>query len=127
MPKLTKFERENNILREIFKDDEFIPKDWIKNEIIPKNSLNYLIKSLESQGLIKIKAKKPIVIGFPLKISQILLLIEKNNDISYNELIKNFSNNNFDKIIDRLISAKIIKMESKNNRICFQIILKKKF
>jgi len=127
VPKLTKFERENNILREIFKDDEFIPKDWIKNEIIPKNSLYYLIKSLESQGLIKIKAKKPIVIGFPLKISQILLLIEKNNDISYNELIKNFSNNNFDKIIDRLISAKIIKMESKNNRICFQIILKKKF
>jgi len=120
--KLTKFERENYILREIFKNDELVLKDWTKNEIIPKNSLSYLINSLESDGFIKKKANKPMVIGFSHTISKILLLIEKNNDISNNELIKNFSNNKIDDIIERLRDAKLIKMESRNKKIYFKII-----
>lgn len=124
MDKLTKFDKENYILREICKNDEFKPKDWTKNDVIPKNSLYSIIKSLESNGFINIKARKPLVIDFSLKISQILLLIEKNIDVPYNELLKIFSNNNFDIMIKRLIDAKIIKMESKNNIIYFQVILK---
>ena len=121
MVKLSKFEKENFILKKIFKNTRLIIKDWLNEEVIPKNSLNYLIKSLESNGFIKIKSHNPKIVGFTHKISQILLLIEKSDNITKNELYNNFNDNDINNIIARLIDAKIIKMDIKNKSICYQI------
>ena len=119
--KLIKFYKENNILREIFKNDKFIVKDWSNEQRIPKNSINYLIKSLEAEGFIKSKSQKPKIVGFTHKISQILLLIEKSDFISKNDLSNNFNDNNIDNIIERFIDAKIIRMDIEDKEVVYRM------
>ncbi|MFW9973079.1 MAG: hypothetical protein ACFFDF_23050 [Candidatus Odinarchaeota archaeon] len=121
MDKLSKFDKENIILREIFKNGKFIVKDWLNEQMIPKNSINYLIKSLETEGFIKTKSQKPKIVDFTHKISKILLLIEKSDYIFNNELSNNFNYNNIDNIIERLIDAKIVSMDIKNKKVCYRI------
>lgn len=122
----TKEDRENIILRFIFRYEEFYIKIWDKKMEekykIPKASIYNLINSLEKQDYIVKKSKKPFKVAFSPIIKEILLIIEENIEIPIKELRKRYNDIDLSKIIDRLTDAEILDRFPKHYDIYLKII-----
>ena len=122
--KIPKDTRENIIIRELFLNNEFLIRDWNKNKEIqfniPKSSLYNLIKSLESQNIIIIKSLSPKKATFTPQITDLLLIIEENKEISLLELKQDLKPE-IEIIIDRLVDAKIIEKFIKGTKVYLKI------
>ncbi|MHA1285685.1 MAG: MarR family transcriptional regulator [Promethearchaeota archaeon] len=110
MRNLTKRDKENIILKEIYIKEKISVKDLIIISGLPKNSIYRHIKDLISQKLIEKISKNPIVITFPLNIWIILKKIKEEKIIKideFNDLIDKYNLKNT-KILDRFIETKIL-------------------
>ena len=107
---LIKREKENRILKEIYKREELLLKDLINIPELPKNSVYKHIKDLINQKLIERISENPIVVKFPLSIKIFLMKIQEEKLVKLNDL-KAFINKNDLKnteILERFIEAKIL-------------------
>jgi len=122
----TKEDKENIILKLIFRNEEFFIKNWDEKKEnkykIPKSTIHNLIKSLLGQGYIVKKSKKPIKVVFTPIIKEFLLIIEENYEIPIEKLRIGYNDPNLDKIIDRLVDAEILHRFTKNLEIYLKII-----
>jgi len=109
---LIKREKENRILKEIYKREELLLKDLINIPELPKNSVYKHIKDLINQKLIERISENPIVVKFPLSIKIFLMKIQEEKLVKLNDL-KAFINKNDLKnteILPRFIEANILKI-----------------
>lgn len=123
---MIKREKENRILKEIYKRERLSVKDLINFPELPKNSIYKHIKELTYQKLIIRISENPIVVKFPLNTILFLMEIKKEKLMLLND-IKTFINrnnlNNTD-ILERFIDAGIITVSTKDKNVYISLIEK---
>ena len=112
MDKLIKREKENRILKEIYRREKLFVKNLINIPELPKNSIYRHIKELINQKLIEKISYNPIVVKFPLSIEIFLMKIQQEELVRLNDLIAFMNKNDLDntEILQRFIEANILKI-----------------
>ena len=115
MDKLIKREKENRILKEIYRREKLFVKNLINIPELPKNSIYRHIKELINQKLIEKISDNPIVVIFPLGIKIFLMKIRQEELVRINDLIAFINTNdlNSTEILQRFIEADILKITFK--------------
>lgn len=112
MDKLIKREKENRILKEIYRREKLFVKNLINIPELPKNSIYRHIKELINQKLIEKISDNPIVVIFPLSINLFLMKIQQEKLVRLNDLNAFIKKNNLNntEILQRFIEANILKI-----------------
>ena len=115
MEKLIKREKENRILKEIYRREKLLVKNLINIPELPKNSIYRHIKELINQKLIEKISDNPIVVIFPLSIKIFLMKIQREELVRLNDLNAFINTNGLDntEILQRFIEANILKITFK--------------
>ena len=109
---MIKREKENRILKEIYRREKLFVKNLINIPELPKNSIYRHIKELINQKLIEKISDNPIVVIFPLSINLFLMKIQQEKLVRLNDLNAFIKKNNLNntEILQRFIEANILKI-----------------
>ncbi len=121
---MKKREKENRILKEIYKREQLLVNDLINVPELPKNSIYRHIKELINQKLIERISDNPIVVKFPLNTIIFLMKIKKEKLVKLND-IKTFINRNDLKntdILERFIEAEIITVSIEDKDVFISLV-----
>ena len=124
MEKLIKREKENRILKEIYRREKLFGKNLNNIPELPKNSIYRHIKELINQKLIERISDNPIVVKFPLNTIIFLMKIKKEKLVKLND-IKTFINRNDLKntdILERFIEAEIITVSIEDKDVFISLV-----